>query len=226
VEKMGMTKVAGALLVATVVLPWGFSLIGADKNVVIGSGMITIGILAVLYLIWGWEHLAKRHIVLRIALTLGALWFLGGWTWKTISTKPIKVSDHVDSPVPAPLPAVPSSGSYPVIDMHNNTDSEASGNIVSIPGGSINTDNSRQMKVNGNIFDKDFVARLADSSYVESLLATQRQLYEDHWKLLPEAQRRKRLHSLSALEARIRAVEGDGKATLQLVDRLFHLDSH
>lgn len=112
-QDMGMTKVAGAFLIATVLLPWGFSLIGADRSIVIGSGMLAIGTMAILYLIWRWTHLARRHIALRIVLTLLVVIFVGGWSWKTVSTTItphlVKTAQAQSAPTPPPQQSSPPS---------------------------------------------------------------------------------------------------------------------
>jgi hypothetical protein len=117
-QDMGMTTVAGAFVVATVLLPWGFSLIGADRSIVIGSGMILLGTAAALYLIWGWTHLARRHVGVRLLLTLLVVLFVGGWTWKTVaksmSTRTLvpaveaqtPAASASSNPTTAPLPQI------------------------------------------------------------------------------------------------------------------------
>jgi hypothetical protein len=212
---------------------------------VLGISMVVVGLIGMIGCAWPylkdpitgkfgptWERLRKvRNIKIIgsvLVLAIALLVSVGVRVYRhfhldaeTATVKPAETKPST-APTQQPAPASPPV-SHPVIDMTNNTDSEANGNIVSIPDGTINAANSQRMRVNSNVFDKDFVAHLSDKSYVENLLATQRRWYEDHWEVLPQTEKAERLRTLSALEAQIRAVEGDGNAVLPLVDRLFHL---
>jgi hypothetical protein len=85
--RMGIPKVLGAFTVAGILLPWGFTLIGADKNIAARLTLVAIGGASLVYLVWAWEHIAKRHIVLRIFLTATILLGLAVPSW-TLTKKP------------------------------------------------------------------------------------------------------------------------------------------
>jgi hypothetical protein len=56
-QEMGMSKVAGGFLIVTVLLPWGFSLIGADREPIIGKGMICVATAFLIYIVWGADRM-------------------------------------------------------------------------------------------------------------------------------------------------------------------------
>src|SRR5216683_7680365 len=86
-EKMGIPKVLGAFTVAGILLPWGFTLMGADRNVAVGVGMVTVSSAFLIYMVWAWEHIAKRHIALRLLLTFVVLAGVSIPSWKTLTSK-------------------------------------------------------------------------------------------------------------------------------------------
>ncbi len=85
--RMGTPKVLGAFTVAGILLPWGFTLMGADKNIAAGLTLVAIGGASFVYLVWTWEHIAKRHKVLRIFLIATVLLGLAVPSWK-LTKKP------------------------------------------------------------------------------------------------------------------------------------------
>src|SRR5260370_8635092 len=68
-EKMGIPKVLGAFTVAGILLPWGFTLLGADKNTTVGLLMVAVSGALLIYLVWAWKYVAKRHLAVRLILT-------------------------------------------------------------------------------------------------------------------------------------------------------------
>jgi hypothetical protein len=86
-ERMGIPKVLGAFTLAGILLPWGFTLRGTDKNIVAGLTLVAIGGTSFVYLVRAWEHIAKRHMDLRIFLTATVLLGLAVPSWE-LAKKP------------------------------------------------------------------------------------------------------------------------------------------
>lgn len=72
-EKMGIPRVLGAFTVAGILLPWGFTLLGAERNTIAGLLMVAASGALLIYLVWAWKYVAKRHLAVRLVLTLAII---------------------------------------------------------------------------------------------------------------------------------------------------------
>ena len=91
-EKMGIPKVLGAFTVAGILLPWGFSLLGADKNTTVGLLMVAVSGALLIYLVWEWKYVAKRHPALRLILTFAVIAGISIPSWKLAAESNTKIS--------------------------------------------------------------------------------------------------------------------------------------
>jgi len=84
-QQMGISKVLAALTIAIFGIPWGFSLIGADRSVVVGCLALIVGMACILYIVWVWEPMTKLHVSIRSLLTIAVVALIVGFAWSPLS---------------------------------------------------------------------------------------------------------------------------------------------